>query len=64
MNNFFLLNHNAQRVKLYVYPQVSLNEKHYVYIVIYKAYHFVEHYLIELNESGKSINYWNANEII
>ena len=52
------------KLKLYVYPQVSLNEKHYVYLVIYKAYNFVEHYLIELNESGKSINYWNANEII
>ena len=51
-------------LKLYVYPLASDKEKHYVYIVIYKSYHFVEHYLIELNDYGESNNYWNASEII
>jgi hypothetical protein len=51
-------------LKLYVYPLVSSKEKHYVYIVIYKRYHFVEHYLIQLNDYGKEISYWNASEII
>lgn len=54
----------SKRLKLKVSPALSVENRNFVIISIYKRWHFVNNYLFELNKEGQVVDICNTSEII
>lgn len=54
----------ANKPKLYIYPKIPVKDKYFIYIGVYKRFHFVGHHLLEYDRTGNLLNTYYRGEII